>query len=198
MPSVSSLRHNPHAAFLLLIVFPLCGWGEVRSGSGAAAGVSGRADSRAALDSPAYPRLDQAAVHAFYLEGEFDSVQARIHGFRKEYPEHSRDDSLFIARHLAVVLAADPNSVEAGKYWMHHLLVLSPQSGLEGMYVSEAIEDIFRRVKREAKGRSGRTHRRKWLWIGAAGTVLAAGAAAWLILDSEPERAERMSVPVTL
>jgi hypothetical protein len=187
MPLAATPRRLRPAICLVLLLLPFVAWSEVRPGAGSADG-----------DTAKVPGLDQAAVHAFYLEGEFDSVLARIHGFRKENPDHSRGDSLFIARHLAVVLAANPNSVEAGKYWMHHLLILSPQAGLEGMYVSEAIEDVFRRVKREAKNRSGGGGSRKWLWIGAAGTALAAGAAAWLLLDSEPDRTERTSVPVTL
>lgn len=202
MPLSVTLRHLPPIACILLQLLPLCAWAEVRKGPRPLAGdspLSGSASGDSAIaESSAFPRLDQEAVHALYLEGEFDSVQARIHGFRKDNPEHSRGDSLFIARHLAVVLAANPNSVEAGKYWMHHLLILSPQAGLEGMYVSEAIEEIFRRVKREAGSRSAGTGRRNWMWIGAAGTVLAAGTVVWLLLEPEPDRNGRTVVPVTL
>jgi hypothetical protein len=188
MPRSILLHSLLTITFLLL---PTSGWGEDRPGARPATVDSATSDSLAA------PGLDQAAVQALYVEGEFDSVLARIQEFRQNRPEHSRADSLFIARHLAVVLAADPNSVEAGKYWMHRLLLLSPEADLEGMFVSESIEDIFRRVKREARIRPGGS-RLKWLWLGAGGTALTAGIAAWLLLSQGSDGPTRTVVPVTL
>ena len=144
------------------------------------------------------PRLDQKAVHDAYVNGDFESVLARIEAFRKENPDHSRDDSIFIARHLAVVLAADPRTVEAGKYWMHRLLLLSPQADLSGMYASEAIERMFGEMKEEEDARLGGSGRRKWLWIGAGGTAVAGAVAAWILFSQAAESPERTVVPVDL
>src|SRR5687767_13984022 len=105
--------------------------------------------------SPAVPGwLDTSAVQGEYLNGKFESVLARLQAFQEEHPSHAREDSLFIARHLAVVHSADPQSIEAGKYWMHRLLLLSPAADLAVMYASESIERTFEKVKEEARARS--------------------------------------------
>ena len=140
--------------------------------------------------------LDQAAIHSEYLEGNFDAVIRGLEIFQVENPVHSREDSLFTAKYLAVVHAADPKSVEAGKYWMHRLLLLSPTADLSGMYVSEEIERIFARVRKEA--RAGGSGRRKWLWIGAGGTALAAAVTAWMVMGSGSDGPEKTVVPVQL
>ena len=155
------------------------------------------ATSKDSAQAPA-AGIDQKAIHDEYVNGNFETVIARITAFLKENPEHSRADSLFIARHLAVVHAADPKTVEAGKYWMYRLILLSPTADLSGMYVSEEIERMFERVKKETQLRSGGNGRGKWVWIGAGGAVLAAAAAAWLILDEKPHAADRTIVPVLL
>jgi hypothetical protein len=149
---------------------------------------------------PAAPaaRLEQKAIHDEYVNGNFETVIARINDFQKENPRHSREDSIFIARHLAVVHAANPKSVEAGKHWMYRLILLSPTADLSGMYVSEEIDRLFDRVKQEAHVRSGDNGRRKWLWLGAGGAVLAVGAATWLVLDDKAEGPGRTVVAVDL
>jgi hypothetical protein len=144
------------------------------------------------------PRLDQKAVHDEYMNGNFEAVLKRIEAFRKETPDHSREDSVFIARHLAVVLAADPRTVEAGKYWMHRLLLLSPGADLTGMYASEAIERMFGEMKDEEEARLGGGKRRKWLWIGAGGTAVAAAVAAWAVFSHATESPQPTVVPVNL
>jgi len=165
---------------------------------GAGPGV-GASDARQELAPEApMPRLDQKGIHDEYINGNFEIVLKRIETFRQKNPDHSREDSLFIARHLAVVLAADPRSVEAGKYWMHRLLLLSPDADLSGMYASEAIERMFGEVKQEDDARMGRTSGRKWLWIGAGGTAVAAGFIVWFAFSHASEGPGRTVVPVNL
>lgn len=149
---------------------------------------------------PAAPigKLDQKAIHDEYVNGNFETVIKRITAFQKENPGHSRQDSIFIARHLAVVHAANPKSVEAGKHWMHRLLLISPTADLSGMYVSEEIDRIFERVKREARVRSGDGGRRKWLWLGAGGTALVAAVTTWMLFDGDSEGPARTVVGVDL
>jgi hypothetical protein len=180
-------RHRlPAPVFLLALC--LSGVPEARAGN-APEGIE---------DTARTPRLDQKAAHDAYMNGEFESVLARIEAFRKEYPDHSREDSLFIARHLAVVLAADPRTVEAGKYWMHRLLLLSPKADLSGMYASEAIERMFQGMREEEEDRLNGGSRRKWLWIGAGGTAVAGAVVAWILFSHAGEGAERTVVPVNL
>lgn len=159
------------------------------------------ADENAPMGHPpaaSNPHIDQAGVHAEYVNGNFEAVVEKIESFRKANSAHSRDDSIFIARHLAVVLAADPKSVEAGKYWMHRLLSLAPNAELEGMYASEAIERMFAGVKKELKTRNGRPSHRKWLWIGAGGSAVAAAIAIWVAFSPGEESPEPTVVPVKL
>lgn len=145
------------------------------------------------------PRIDQKAVHDEYMNGNFEAVLLRIEAFRKQNPDHSREDSLFIARHLAVVLAADPLSVEAGKYWMQRLLFLSPKADLSEMYASEAIERMFGDLKKEENTRTGRTGRRKWLWIGAGGAAVAVAViAVWMASSPSEDVPEPTVVSVKL
>lgn len=145
---------------------------------------------------PAAPaaKLDQKAIHDEYVNGNFEIVIERITDFQKENPGHSREDSIFIARHLAVVHAANPKSVEAGKHWMHRLILISPTADLSGMYVSEEIDRIFGRVKQEARIRTGDDGRRKWMWLGAGGTALVAAAATWMLFDGDSEAAPARTV----
>jgi hypothetical protein len=165
-------------------------------GAGPGAGASDASQESAPM-AP-MPRIDQKGIHDEYINGNFEIVLKRIETFRQKNPDHSREDSLFIARHLAVVLAADPRSVEAGKYWMHRLLLLSPDADLSGMYASEAIERMFGEVKREDDARMGRSGRRKWLWIGAGGTAVAAGFAVWFAFSHAGDGPGRTVVPVNL
>ena len=158
---------------------------------------AGAAEAQNGLAAPA-PQLNQKAVHDEYINGNFEAAVARIEAFRKQNPDYSRGDSVFIARHLAVILAADPRSVEAGKYWMHRLLLLSPDADLSGMYASEAIERMFGEVKAEDDARMGRTGRRKWLWIGAGGTAVAAAVAVWVVFSHASDGPQPTVVPVNL
>lgn len=142
--------------------------------------------------------LDQKAVHDEYVNGNFEIVIERLTAFQKDRPSHSREDSIFIARHLAVVHAANPKSVEAGKHWMHRLLVLSPTADLSGMYVSEEIDRLFEKVKQEAGIRPGVRGRRTWIWLGVGGTALVAAATAWMLFDGDSGAPDRTVVQVDL
>lgn len=154
-------------------------------------GPGGPRASVAKLDPKLDPKLDQKAVHDEYVNGNFETVIESITAFQKGNPRHSREDSIFIARHLAVVHAANPKSVEAGKHWMHRLILLSPAADLSGMYVSEEIDRLFEKVRQEAGIRPGNRGSRTWLWLGAGGTALAVAVAAWLILDGESDAPSR-------
>jgi hypothetical protein len=97
----------------------------------------------------AIPSLDQKRIHSLYNEGDFDGVIRQIAAFQLQSSGYSRDDSVFIAKHLAVVYAANPKSVGQGKYWMNELLKLMPAADLVGMYVSDEIDRIFEYVRKE-------------------------------------------------
>jgi hypothetical protein len=102
-----------------------------------------------ASPAPAPQPLNQQRVHYEYTEGNFDTVIVMLESYLARYPRHDKIDSIFIARHLAVVYAANPLQVEKGKHWMYELLRLSPTADLSEMYVNEEIDRIFEKIRRE-------------------------------------------------
>jgi hypothetical protein len=93
--------------------------------------------------------LNQQKIHYDYNNGDFDAVDKAILGFLKKNPIHSREDSVFIAKHLAVIYAANPKTREKGRYYMFRLLDLVPTARIVDMFVSEEIDRIFEKVKEE-------------------------------------------------
>ena len=93
--------------------------------------------------------LNQKDIHAAYNEGDFDKVTALIDGFNKSNKTYSRADSIFIAKHLAVVYSANPQTREKGRYFMYRLLEMMPSAELVDMFVSDEIDRIFDKVRKE-------------------------------------------------
>ena len=116
-------------------------------GPGAAAGGSG-----ASPDGPASGntrQLDMKKVHDEYQDGNFDAVLADLEGYQRAHSSFRREDSIFIAKHLAVVYSANPGTREKGRYYMNRLLELMPSAKLVDMYVSDEIDRIFEKVREE-------------------------------------------------
>ncbi len=111
---------------------------------GAAAAL---AAPHAAISNP--DRLDQKKIHAEYNDGNFDKVVASLEGFMAAHKTYGFEDSVFIAKHLAVVYTANPDTREKGKYYMYRLLALLPSAKLVDMYVSDEIDRIFDKVREE-------------------------------------------------
>jgi len=93
--------------------------------------------------------LDKQMVHGLYNDGDFEGVISGIKGFISRNETYSREDSIFIAKHLAVVYTAMPANRELGKYYMHQLLKLLPSAELVDMYVSDEIDRVFEKIRRE-------------------------------------------------
>lgn len=93
--------------------------------------------------------LNQKDIHTAYNEGDFDKVVALIDVFNRANKTYSRADSIFIAKHLAVVYSANPQSREKGKYYMYRLLEMMPSAELVDMFVSDEIDRIFDKVRKE-------------------------------------------------
>jgi hypothetical protein len=97
----------------------------------------------------AAPTLDQHAIHEDYNNGDFDKVLADIEKVTAGSPSFSRSDSIFIAKHLAVVYTANPQTREKGKHYMHRLLELMPSADLVDMFVGDEVDRIFEKVRKE-------------------------------------------------
>ncbi len=93
--------------------------------------------------------LRQAAIHAKYRDGSFEIVVDTLEAFLKTHRIFRREDSLFIAKHLAVVYASNPASREKGKYHMRRLLESDPSANLMDMYVSDDLDRVWEKVRAE-------------------------------------------------
>lgn len=98
---------------------------------------------------PTINSLDQSRVHDIYNEGDFEKVVAVIDSFTRVNKTFSLEDSIFIAKHLAVVYTANPATREKGKSYMFRLLDLVPSAKIVDMFVSDEIDRIFDKVKEE-------------------------------------------------
>jgi hypothetical protein len=107
-------------------------------------------DAKPKPSSPAPIRiLDQKRIHAIYSEGDFEGVIASIDSFTQANKTFSQSDSVFIAKHLAVVYTANPATREKGKNYMFRLLALLPSAKIVDMFVSDEIDHIFEKVREE-------------------------------------------------
>jgi hypothetical protein len=113
----------------------------------AAAGVF--AAPAPAAKSPGAGELDLKKIHSEYNDGNFEKVVNTLEAFMAAHKTYSFQDSLFIAKHLAVVYTANPETREKGKYYMYRLLTLLPSAKLVDMYVSDEIDRIFDKVREE-------------------------------------------------
>lgn len=153
--------------------------------------------------------LDQKRIHSEYNEGNFDGVISVLEKFMERNKTYSLDDSVFIAKHLAVVYSANPETREKGKYYMYRLLALLPSAKLIDMYVSDEIERIFDKVREEylarqqsfgldssqasAPARPARAPRSsKPFYLAAGGTALVAvGVTSYFMFADSPRKTEK-------
>jgi hypothetical protein len=110
-------------------------------------GISGPVSQ--ATPKPSVNALDQKRIHSEYNEGNFELVLKTLEAFMAQNKSTSNSDSVFIAKHLAVVYSANPATREKGKYYMYRLLELLPSAKLVDMYVSDEIDRIFEKVREE-------------------------------------------------
>ncbi len=93
--------------------------------------------------------LNRQSIHAAYTDGEFDATVKALEEFRIAHPDCRREDSLVYAKYLGVIYASNPATREKGKYWLYKLLQIDPSAELIDLYVSEEIQNLFDRVRRE-------------------------------------------------
>jgi hypothetical protein len=115
---------------------------------GAATGGGTRAAGKAAFDS--------AAVHALYVDGDFDQAIAILEGDVREKRLRNHADSVFAFKHLGVMYAAQEATREKGKYYMLQLLYVEPTARIMDMYASDMIYMIFRNIQEEFSHDPGR------------------------------------------
>jgi hypothetical protein len=155
----------------------------------------GHASGAAPAHSRMAEKVDQKTVHASYNEGDFEAVTAALTGFMTRNPSFSHEDSVFIAKHLAVVYAANPQTREKGRYYMYQLLELVPSAKLVDMFVSEEIDRIFEKVREEFLSRHPNTRSDSGQVANSASVPEGAMAAPARPRASEPPAASRETYP---
>lgn len=160
--------------------------------------------------SAAAKELNQIAIHYKYNDGDFPGVINDIEAFTKANKKYDRKDSVFIAKHLAVVYTANPDTRERGKYYMYQLLELVPSAELVDMYVSDEIDKIFAKVKDEyqtrhkeqlaAEAQAKEPERQPlwknpWVWTGGAVAAGVAGYLTYEAVSANPKERPEYVVP---
>jgi hypothetical protein len=93
--------------------------------------------------------IDLEAIHNTYNEGDFDAVIKLTDPFTKGNGTFTRSDSAFVFKHLAVVYTANPKTREKGKFYMYRMLEMLPSAELVDMFVSDEVDRIFDKVRKE-------------------------------------------------
>jgi len=98
--------------------------------------------------------MDTAALHATYLDGDFDqAIRTMESALKSKKSNLSHSDSVFIFKHLGVMYAATPATREKGRYYMAQLIYIEPTAKILDMYASDMIYLIFRNVQEEFANR---------------------------------------------
>ena len=111
--------------------------------------IKAKTPETAAAQNTGSPRVDSATVHRLYLDGDFDPAIAILEGNLKETRQYRHEDSVFIFKHLGVMYAAQYETREKGKYYMHKLLMVEPSAKIMDMYPSDMIYMIFKNIQEE-------------------------------------------------
>lgn len=141
----------------------------------APASAKAPAPAAAPASSAASARLDTAAVHQLYIDGEFDQAIGTLERALHSKQVLSHPESVFVFKHLGVMYCADDKTREKGKYYLYQLLTLEPGAKLLDMYASDMIYMIFNNLTEEfqaTRGKRGNAPR-----TAAAGTNAAASPA---------------------
>ncbi len=144
-----SVLVNPISSALVLFLVASTFAAQTPPAAQPPAAASAPAAPGGAVQASGASALDQKAIHNAYNEGDFEKVTKLIDSFTKVNKTYSRNDSIFISKHLAVVYSANPQTREKGKYYMYRLLEMMPSAELVDMFVSDEIDRIFERVRKE-------------------------------------------------
>ncbi|MEO6097850.1 MAG: hypothetical protein ABIW76_20210 [Fibrobacteria bacterium] len=138
---------SPGRVITLILLALGVAWSKPSTKSGIPA-QSAQAAAPAASGSGS-PRFDSAGVHRLYLDGDFDAAIAILEDNLKETRAYRHEDSIFIFKHLGVMYAAQNETREKGKYYMHKLLSVEPTAKIMDMYASDMIYMIFKNIQEE-------------------------------------------------
>jgi hypothetical protein len=183
--------------------------------SQARASASGKPAMARASVPPAPASIDTIRVHKLYVDGDFEQAIGLLETGIKENRLQSHADSVFTFKHLGVMYAANYETREKGKIFMHQLLMVEPTARIMDMYASDMIYMIFKNIQDEFEMNRAKLGRAEGhvigngqaspiaktppkeepevsksnsvYWIGGTGAVVLAGVAAYFVLaDQSP------------
>lgn len=160
--------------------------------------------------------IDTAAVRRYYMDGDFEPAIDLLETAMRYKTGFSREDTIFIFKHLGVMYVANYETREKGKRYMRRLLEVEPTARILDMYASDMIYMIFKNIKdefdasmqgrlrpysvagngqgtprrdqQEASGSAKKKSSSAYLWLGAtAALITAAGAATYYYFSDAPE-----------
>jgi hypothetical protein len=92
--------------------------------------------------------LDYDVVKRAYSDGDFEKVIAHCErGLKTASASH--EDSLYAARYLGIVYAANPATRERGRFWFGRLLRDNPKASITDLIVSDDVDAAFIKVRDE-------------------------------------------------
>jgi hypothetical protein len=94
--------------------------------------------------------LDYDVVKRAYSDGDFEKVIAHCEGGLKA-TSASHEDSLYAARYLGIVYAANPATRERGRFWFGRLLRDNPKASITDLIVSDDVDAAFIKVRDEVR-----------------------------------------------
>jgi hypothetical protein len=100
--------------------------------------------------------INKKEIKNFYFDGNFEKVVNALEDFRKRRQNPSEEDKIFVFKYLGVIYASNKNTQEKGESYMFQLLKLAPNIDLIGdMYISDKIDAIFQKVKKQFERMEG-------------------------------------------
>lgn len=133
-----------------------------------AASAQGRTKSPAPLSARvapapsklvAQPPFDSAKVRELYLDGDFEEAIRILETALREKRVTTHKDSVFVCKHLGVMYAANSDTREKGKYFMHLLLTVEATAKILDMFASDMIYMIFKNIQEEFEVTRVKLHR---------------------------------------
>lgn len=94
--------------------------------------------------------LDMKSVQSNFREGELEVVKNLLESFLKHQSTiATRDEKIFAYKYLGVIYASNASDKLKAESYFNQLLPLAPNIELADMYVSQNIQDIFDKVKKD-------------------------------------------------
>lgn len=160
------------------------------------------APTRASAAKPAlvYKNPTLNVLHGLYRDGEFDSLLQAMKAYPDRHPKMNFEDSLFLAKHYAVIFAATPATYERSRYYMRQMLEIDPHSDFVGMFATENVDRLFENVRKEyflthifspkpdddslKVDKQHRSSSQLWWWASGAALIAGGAITLWVINTS--------------